>query len=132
MILPLIFTPSPGRTQIFIHDFYITSHRKRQPLSLPSSLLRSCSPASLPLAIRFVATSFMVLCEAPEERIVATRQALWRKRMIDNQRRIIEEERRLTLRKILVHLKILKIHFFIYYLRFNVTQTLIDLSGDKF
>ena len=34
----------------------------------------------MPLAIRFVATSFMVLCEAPEERIVATRQALPKKK----------------------------------------------------
>ena len=33
-------------------------------------------PESLPLAIKFVATSLMVLCEAPDERIVATRQAL--------------------------------------------------------
>ena len=42
-------------------------------------------PANLPLAIRFVATSFIVLCDAPEERIVATRHALkrkWNKRKI--------------------------------------------------
>ena len=37
-------------------------------------------PANLPLAIRFVATSFIVLCDAPEERIVATRHALKSKR----------------------------------------------------
>lgn len=36
--------------------------------------------------MRFVATSLMVLCEAPDERIVATRQALWRKRMRGNKR----------------------------------------------
>ena len=36
-------------------------------------------PANLPLAIRFVATSFIVLCDAPDERIVATRHALKRK-----------------------------------------------------
>lgn len=31
---------------------------------------------SLEFAMRFVATSFIVLCEAPEERMVAARQAL--------------------------------------------------------
>lgn len=34
------------------------------------------SPISLEFAMRFVATSFMVLCEAPEERMVAARHAL--------------------------------------------------------
>ena len=33
-------------------------------------------PASLPLAIMLVATSFMVDCEGPEEVMVVTRQAL--------------------------------------------------------
>lgn len=33
-------------------------------------------PVSFPLAIRFVATSLIVLCDAPDDLIVATRQAL--------------------------------------------------------
>lgn len=35
-----------------------------------------CIPMSLELAMRLVATSLMVLCEAPEERMVAARHAL--------------------------------------------------------
>ena len=34
------------------------------------------SPLIFPLAMRFVATSLMVLCETPEDRMLATRQAL--------------------------------------------------------
>ena len=33
-------------------------------------------PISFASAIRFVATSLMVLCEAPDDRMVAARQAL--------------------------------------------------------
>ena len=34
------------------------------------------SPLIFPLAMRFVATSLIVLCETPEDRMLATRQAL--------------------------------------------------------
>ena len=36
-------------------------------------------PSSFPLAMRLVATNLIVLCDAPEDRIAATRQALKRK-----------------------------------------------------
>lgn len=36
-------------------------------------------PVRRPLAIKLVATSLIVLCEAPDDLILATRQALYRK-----------------------------------------------------
>lgn len=44
-------------------------------LPMLSDLCAALLPASFPLAIIFVATSLMVLCEGPDEVIVVTRQA---------------------------------------------------------
>ena len=49
------------------HSFTHSPKYKTGTLNLPSSF---------PLAMRLVATSLIVLCDAPEDRIAATRQAL--------------------------------------------------------